>query len=78
MKRRTWVLGTAAAGLGAAALLRPADRGAPHAPYFRQLGAALEAAGIGVDEIACLIDFGVPVEDNLDSLRRLGRLIAEG
>jgi D-serine deaminase-like pyridoxal phosphate-dependent protein len=47
LKRRTWLLGTAAAGLGAAALLRPADRGAPHSPYFRQLGAALAQAGIG-------------------------------
>jgi D-serine deaminase-like pyridoxal phosphate-dependent protein len=47
LKRRTWLLGTAAAGLGMAALLRPPDRGAPHSPYFRQLGAALADAGIG-------------------------------
>jgi len=47
MRRRTWLLGATAAGLGAAALLRPGDHGAPHAPYFRALGAALDAAGIG-------------------------------
>jgi D-serine deaminase-like pyridoxal phosphate-dependent protein len=47
MRRRTWLLGAAAAGVGVAALLRPGDRGAPHAPYFRTLGAALDGAGIG-------------------------------
>jgi natural product biosynthesis luciferase-like monooxygenase protein len=31
-------------------------------------------AGIGVDEIACLIDFGVPPDDALRSLEHLGRL----
>jgi D-serine deaminase-like pyridoxal phosphate-dependent protein len=45
--RRRVVVGAAAlAGVGAAAVLRPADHGAPHDAYFRALGAALDAAGI--------------------------------
>ena len=47
MKRRT-VLAAVGAGLvGAGALaLHPRDRGAPHAPYFARLSAALREAGI--------------------------------
>ncbi len=44
---RRRALGAAALlGAGAALALRPADRGAPHAPYFQRLAAALDAAGI--------------------------------
>jgi D-serine deaminase-like pyridoxal phosphate-dependent protein len=46
MKRRTLVVGAAAGALGLGWLLRPRDRGADHAPYFQQLSAALNEAGI--------------------------------
>lgn len=45
MKRRALLLGGLAGAAGAALLLRPADHGAPHAPYFRALGKALDKAG---------------------------------
>jgi D-serine deaminase-like pyridoxal phosphate-dependent protein len=46
MKRRTLVLGGAAGALGLGWLLRPADGGADHAPYFQQLSSALDDAGL--------------------------------
>ncbi|MEM1114267.1 MAG: DSD1 family PLP-dependent enzyme [Pseudomonadota bacterium] len=45
MKRRTLVLASLAAATGAAMLLKPRDRGSNHAPYFLQLGDALDRAG---------------------------------
>lgn len=66
MKRRHWMLGTAAVGLGAAALLRPSDRGAPHSPYFRALAAALDDAGIGQPTL--VVD-KKRFEDNLHAIR---------
>ncbi|GMG87345.1 DSD1 family PLP-dependent enzyme [Biformimicrobium ophioploci] len=45
MKRRTLLLGGLAGAAGAGLLLRPSDRGAPHAPYFRTLSSALDSAG---------------------------------
>ena len=40
----------------------------PHFPPFESLGEN------GVDEIACLIDFGIGSEDVMSSLRRLSML----
>jgi D-serine deaminase-like pyridoxal phosphate-dependent protein len=45
MKRRSLILGSVAGALGLGALLRPRDVGQDHAPYFRTLSAALDAAG---------------------------------
>lgn len=45
MRRRTLLLGGLATAAAGALVLRPQDRGADHAPYFRQLGQALDAAG---------------------------------
>jgi D-serine deaminase-like pyridoxal phosphate-dependent protein len=45
MKRRTLILGSVAGALGLGAVLRPRDRGQDHSDYFRQLSAALDAAG---------------------------------
>jgi D-serine deaminase-like pyridoxal phosphate-dependent protein len=45
MKRRTLILGSVAGALGLGAVLRPRDRGQDHSEYFRQLSAALDAAG---------------------------------
>jgi D-serine deaminase-like pyridoxal phosphate-dependent protein len=44
LKRRSLLLGGAAALGGLGWYLRPTDHGAGHAPYFRQLSAALDAA----------------------------------
>lgn len=44
MKRRTLILGGAAAALGLGALLRPRDVGQDHSAYFQTLGAALDRA----------------------------------
>lgn len=44
MKRRTVLLGGVAGALGAAALLRPADAGKNHTPYFSALSESLHAA----------------------------------
>ncbi|SHH12177.1 alanine racemase [Massilia sp. CF038] len=47
MKRRTMVAALGAGLVGAGALaLHPGQRGAPHAPYFARMAAALRAAGI--------------------------------
>lgn len=54
MKRRTLLLGGLAGAAGAGLLLRPRDRGAPHEPYFRGLGSALDQAGAGTPRL--LID----------------------
>jgi len=43
VKRRSLIIGSAAA-LGLGWLLRPGEQGADHAPYFRDLGAALDSA----------------------------------
>ncbi len=51
MKRRTLLLGGLAGAAGAALLLRPSDRGAPHAPYFRGLSEALDGAGHGTPRL---------------------------
>ncbi len=45
MKRRTLILGGVAGALGLGAVLRPRDHGQDHSDYFRQLSAALDAAG---------------------------------
>src|SRR5262245_58418558 len=66
LRRRAWRGGTAAAGLGMAALLRPSDRGAPHSPYFSQLGTALVQAGIGQPTL--VVDKG-RFEANLRAIR---------
>lgn len=46
MKRRSLVLGGIAGAAGLGLLARPRDAGGPHPPYFRELSAALSAAGI--------------------------------
>jgi D-serine deaminase-like pyridoxal phosphate-dependent protein len=46
MKRRSLILGGIAGALGLGWLLRPAEQGADHGPYFRQLGQALDQAGL--------------------------------
>lgn len=45
MKRRTVLLAGAAGAAAFTLLARPRDRGGDHAPYFRRLAAALDAAG---------------------------------
>jgi natural product biosynthesis luciferase-like monooxygenase protein len=34
--------------------------------------------GLGADELACLIDFGIPVRETLESVRRLARIAGAG
>jgi D-serine deaminase-like pyridoxal phosphate-dependent protein len=46
MKRRTLILGGAAAAIGGAALLRPSDRGGAHNNYFLSMQNALDRAGL--------------------------------
>ena len=46
MKRRTLIVGAAAGALGLGWALRPREGGADHAPYFRQMSAALDEAGL--------------------------------
>lgn len=46
MKRRTLLFGSVAAALGLGWLLRPAEQGADHGPYFLQLSEALDQAGL--------------------------------
>jgi len=45
LKRRHFVAGAAALGLGAAVALRPGDRGGPHDAYFQTLQRALQDSG---------------------------------
>lgn len=47
MKRRTFLLGTAALAAGGALALRPADEGGPYPPYFARLNDLLRAQGPG-------------------------------
>lgn len=37
-----------------------------------------EFAAIGVDEVACLLDFGIPFEDTMKSLARIAKLVTSG
>jgi len=46
MKRRTLLLGGAAAALGGAAVLRPGDRGGAHNAYFQTMQEAVRDAGL--------------------------------
>ena len=46
MKRRSLVIGGIAGAAALGLIARPRDTGGPHPPYFRELGAALSAAGI--------------------------------
>lgn len=46
MKRRSVILGGIAGALGLGWWLRPSERGGGHAPYFQQLGAALDGANL--------------------------------
>jgi len=45
MKRRSLILGSLAAAIGAILWARPKDRGENHSPYFRELSGALDKAG---------------------------------
>ena len=45
MRRRSLLLGGLAGAAGLTWLARPSDRGANHAPFFRQLSTALDQAG---------------------------------
>ncbi|MCR9103687.1 MAG: DSD1 family PLP-dependent enzyme [Gammaproteobacteria bacterium] len=45
MRRRSLLLGGAAGAVGLTLLARPRDAGENHAPYFEQLGTALDTAG---------------------------------
>jgi len=56
MTRRRWLAGAALAGTAGALALRPRDLGAPHAPYFVQLGQALRDAGLA--QPVLVIDHG--------------------
>lgn len=47
MRRRTFLLGTAALAAGGALALRPADAGGPYPAYFAQLNTLLRAQGPG-------------------------------
>ena len=72
MKRRTFLLGLTAAGVGAAAILKPQDAGAPYSSYFRQLNETLKKDGPYRPML--LIDL-----DKLDrNIRALRRLVPTG
>lgn len=68
MKRRQLIVGglAGAALLGGGALLRPASRAAPHAPYFAQLQSLLQQDGPGT---ACLVLDLDQLNHNLIALR---------
>ena len=51
MKRRTVLLGGLAGAVGAGLLLRPEERGAPHAPYFSGLSDALDEASLATPRL---------------------------
>ena len=46
MKRRTFLLGTGAAALGATAVLRESNEGGAYSPYFSTLNKALQSNGL--------------------------------
>lgn len=68
MRRRTFVLGLTAAGLGAAVLLKPEDAGAPYSSYFRQLNDTLKKEGPYRPML--LIDLD-KLDRNIEALRRI-------
>lgn len=68
MKRRTMLLGLAAAGIGAAAIFKPGDAGAPYSPYFKALNAALKKDG--PYRPALLIDLD-NLDRNIQALRKI-------
>lgn len=68
MKRRNMLLGLAAAGIGAASILKPDDAGAPYSPYFKTLNDALKKDG--PYRPALLIDLD-RLDENIQALRRI-------
>lgn len=68
MKRRTLLLGLAAAGVGAAAIFKADDAGAPYSPYFKALNDALKKDG--PYRPALLIDLD-KLDRNIQALRKI-------
>jgi D-serine deaminase-like pyridoxal phosphate-dependent protein len=68
VKRRNMLLGLAAAGIGAAMILKPDDAGAPYSPYFKTLNDALKKDG--PYRPALLIDLD-RLDENIQALRRI-------
>jgi D-serine deaminase-like pyridoxal phosphate-dependent protein len=68
VKRRNMLLGLAAAGIGAALILKPDDAGAPYSPYFKTLNDALKKDG--PYRPALLIDLD-RLDENIQALRRI-------
>lgn len=68
MKRRTLLLGFAAAGIGAAAIFKPGDAGTPYSPYFKALNAALKKDG--PYRPVLLIDLD-KLDRNIQALRKI-------
>ena len=67
MKRRHLLLGAAAAGLGAAVVLRPSDQGGAHDAYFRGLSSALA----GLPAMPTLVVDRARLRANLAQIRRI-------
>ena len=66
MKRRTFLLGTGAAAIGATAMLRESDEGAPYSPYFAELNKALQSDGMARPSLIIDLD---RMDANIDAVR---------
>ncbi len=66
MKRRTFLLGTGAAAIGSAALLRQRNEGGPYSPYFARLNNALKSENIARPTMIVDLD---RMDANIDQVR---------
>jgi D-serine deaminase-like pyridoxal phosphate-dependent protein len=66
MKRRTFLLGTGAAAIGTAALLRERNEGGPYSPYFAKLNKTLQSAGLAKPSMIIDLD---KMDVNIDEVR---------
>lgn len=66
MKRRTFLLGTGLAAVGATALLKEDDEGGVYSPYFAKLNKALQRNGIARPSMVIDLD---KMDANIDAVR---------